>query len=227
MNIHYFQHVPFEGLGCIEQWARRKENKLSATRFYEDYKLPFIDICEMLIVMGGPMGVYDEDKFEWLTQEKKFIEKAITKGKIVIGICLGAQLIAEVLGARVYKNKEKEIGWMPVYLTKEGLNNTLFKDFPARCHVFHWHGDTFDLPSGATHIARSEACEHQAFTYGDKVIGLQFHLESTAESVFTLLENCKNEITEAPYIQSSEQILSEEYIYINNKLMIKLLDNFK
>ncbi|MCS6824092.1 MAG: type 1 glutamine amidotransferase [Cytophagaceae bacterium] len=227
MNIHYFQHVPFEGLGCIEPWAKQKQNKLSATRFYEDHKLPFIDICEMLIIMGGPMGVYDEDQYQWLTQEKKFIEKAITKGKIVIGICLGAQLIADVLGAKVYKNREKEIGWMPIELTPEGRKHQLLKFFPDTLHVFHWHGDTFDLPAGALHLARSKATEHQAFLYGNNVLGLQFHLECTAESISSLLQHCKHDLTEGPFVQSPEQILSEDHIYINNKLMIKLLDCFK
>src|SRR2546428_2396131 len=114
MNIHYFQHVPFEGLGCIEDWANRKSHVLSSTRFFEKHTLSDLKTIDWLIVMGGPMGVYDESEYLWLKEEKEFIKKAIDANKVVIGICLGSQLIAEVLGAKVYKNKFTEIGWFPV-----------------------------------------------------------------------------------------------------------------
>jgi GMP synthase-like glutamine amidotransferase len=224
MNIHYFQHVPFEGLGSIENWAKKPDHKVTATRFYEDHKLPFIDICDMLIVMGGPMNVYEEDKYDWLTEEKKFIEKAIVRGKKVVGICLGAQLIADILGSKVYKNKEKEIGWMPVQITPEGKKSAVFSDFADGQNVFHWHGDTFDLPNGAVQLARTEACEQQAFLYDGHVLGLQFHLESTEESVAAMIENCKDEITHGgKYVQSIEQLINEDYIYRCNKLLEKII----
>jgi GMP synthase-like glutamine amidotransferase len=225
MNIHYFQHVPFEGLGSIENWAKKPDHKLTATRFYEDHKLPFIDICDMLIVMGGPMSVYDEDKYDWITEEKKFIEKAIIRGKKVVGICLGAQLIADVLGSRVYKNKEKEIGWMPVQLTPEGKKTPLFSDFTDGQHVFHWHGDTFDLPNGSIQLARTEACEQQAFLYDGHVLGLQFHLESTEESVAAIMENCQDELEQGgKYIQKKEQLVTEDYFYKCNKLLERIMN---
>lgn len=224
MNIHYFQHVPFEGLGSIENWARKPDHKVTATRFYEDHKLPFIDICDMLIVMGGPMSVYDDDKYDWLAEEKRFIEKAIIRGKKVIGICLGAQLIAEVLGSRVYKNKEKEIGWMPLQLTPEGKKANVFSDFVEGQTVFHWHGDTFDLPNGAVQLARTEACEQQAFLYDNHVLGLQFHLETTEESVVEMIENCKDDLAQGgKYVQSLESLAIEDHIYRCNKLMEKII----
>jgi GMP synthase-like glutamine amidotransferase len=224
MNIHYFQHVPFEGLGSIENWARKPDHKVTATRFYEDHKLPFIDICDMLIVMGGPMSVHDEDKYDWLAEEKRFIEKAIIRGKKVIGICLGAQLIAEVLGSRVYKNKEKEIGWMPLQLTPEGKKANVFSDFIDGQNVFHWHGDTFDLPNSAIQLARTEACEQQAFLYDNHVLGLQFHLETTEESVTSMIEHCKDDLAEGgKYVQSLEALAAEDHIYRCNKLMEKII----
>lgn len=224
MNIHYFQHVPFEGLGSIENWARKPDHKVTATRFYEDHKLPFIDICDMLIVMGGPMGVYDEDKYDWMAEEKRFIEKAIIRGKKVIGICLGAQLIAEVLGSKVYKNKEREIGWMPLQLTPEGKKANVFSDFADGQNVFHWHGDTFDLPNGALQLARTEACEQQAFLYDNHVLGLQFHLETTEESVTAMIENCKDDLGQGgKYVQTIEQLSNEDYIYRCNKLIEKII----
>jgi len=223
MNIHYFQHVPFEGLGSIEQWAKKPGHKLTATRFYEDFKLPFIDICDMLIVMGGPMGVEDEDSLDWMTEEKKFIERAIVRGKKVVGICLGAQLIADVLGSRIYKNKDKEIGWMPIQLTEAGKKTPLFSDVTDGQHVLHWHGDTFDLPNGAIQLASSEACEQQAFLYDGHVLGLQFHLEATEDSVAAMIQNCYDSSEKGKYIQTIEQLKNEDHIYRCNKLADKIL----
>lgn len=223
MNIHYFQHVPFEGLGHLDHWIQKPGHKVTATRFYEDHKLPFVEICDLLIVMGGPMSVNDEDELPWLTEEKRFIEKAIVRGKAVVGICLGAQLIADVLGARVYKNPVKEIGWYPVELTEEGKKNPLFADFPATQEVLHWHGETFDLPSGAVHIAKSKDCPHQAFVYGKNVVGLQFHLESTVDSIQLMLQNCAEDLQPGPCVQTVEQIQNEDHIYKNNRLAEKFL----
>jgi GMP synthase-like glutamine amidotransferase len=206
MRIHYFQHVPFEGLGSIEQWIGTRHYHLSATRLYQDEPLPKMDSFDWLIIMGGPMGVHDEDQLPWLVGEKKAIEGAIRQGKVVLGICLGAQLIADVLGARVYPNRFKEIGWFPIELTEAGERSPLFGFLPKRLEVFHWHGDTFDLPSGAMHIARSEACTHQAFVYEERVIGLQFHLESTPEGVEDLIQNCLEELVDGSYIQPPAQL---------------------
>jgi GMP synthase-like glutamine amidotransferase len=223
MNIHYLKHVPFEGLGFMDNWVRNPEHKVTATKFYEDHKLPFIDICDMLIVMGGSMSVNDDHLYPWLKEEKKFIEKAITKGKKVLGICLGAQLIAEVLGAKVYPNKEKEIGWFPVKFMPE--NSRLLKNFPHTETVLHWHGETFELPQGSRHIAKSEACRNQGFTYKDHVVGLQFHLEMTPDSLNVMVENCKDELKPSAYIQSEEQIRSAGFFDSNNKLIDQLLNS--
>jgi GMP synthase-like glutamine amidotransferase len=224
MNIHYFQHVPFEGLGHLEHWVQKPGHKVTATRFYEDHKLPFVEICDLLIVLGGPMSSNDEEQLPWLTEEKRFIEKAIVRGKTVIGICLGAQLIADVLGAQVYKNPVKEIGWMPIELTEEGKKSALFKDFPKEQTVFQWHGETFDLPSGAVHIAQSKDCPNQAFMYGKNVVGLQFHLESTADSIGLLLDHCAADLTPGPSVQSIEQIRKQDFILQNNLEAEKLMD---
>ncbi|MCU0429447.1 MAG: type 1 glutamine amidotransferase [Cytophagaceae bacterium] len=228
MNIHYFQHVSFEGLAHLSQWVDRPGNKVTATRFYEDHKLPFVEICDLLIVMGGPMSVNDESDFNWLTEEKRFIEKAIVRGKSVVGICLGAQLIADVLGSRVYKNQEKEIGWWPVQLTEEGKRHPLMDHFGASQEVFHWHGETFDLPTGAVRLAGSKWCENQAFVYGKNVLGLQFHLESTTESIAQLLHYCHSDLSEGPAVQTPEAIAGsaaqlENCQYLLEQTMNKLI----
>lgn len=227
MNIHYFQHVPFEGLGSIEAWAEKPGNTITATRFYEDHRLPFIDLFDMLIVLGGPMGANDEDKYSWMRAEKKMIENAIRKDKIVLGICLGAQLIADVLGAKVYPNKEKEIGWFPIRFTELSKGNKLMEKVPEQLTPFHWHGDTFDLPSGASHLAESDACLYQAYSYGRNVLGLQFHLEATVDSVQQFVKAGENELVKARYIQTKEEIInvSQGILDYNNKVMHDILCN--
>ena len=162
MRINYLQHVPFEGLGSIERWINARRYHLTATKLYQSDLMTEMEGVDLLVIMGGPMGVHDEDRLPWLVMEKRLIEKAISKGKTVLVICLGAQLTADVLGARVYPNRSKEIGWFPIELTEAGQRSSLFGFLPARLVVFHWHGDTFDLPAGAVHMARSEACAHQA-----------------------------------------------------------------
>jgi GMP synthase-like glutamine amidotransferase len=226
MRIHYIQHVPFEGPASIGQWAQDHGHHLTSTRVYEKPGFPGIDSLDWLVIMGGPMGVYDELQYPWLMAEKEFVRKSIDAGKVIIGICLGAQLIAEVLGAKVFANKYKEIGWFLVELTPEASASNLFGFLPESFTAFHWHGDTFTLPQGAVHLARSEGCEHQAFLYKERVLGLQFHLESTPQSVKELAQNCKHEVVPDRYIQRFDDILSaspDQYRRIN-ELMVGVLD---
>lgn len=221
MKIHYLQHVPFEGLGFIENWALENKHSLSATKFFEKHQLPNLTSFDMLIVMGGPMSVYDEEKFPWLKEEKTFIKKAIEADKIVVGICLGAQLIAEVLGAKVYPNKGKEIGWFPIQKT----GHFFFKSLPDDFFVFHWHGDTFDLPRKAVHLASSVACRNQAFLYNKRVLALQFHLEATETTLQQMIENGRNELTEGEFIQNEKLIMREmKHCGENNKTLARILD---
>jgi GMP synthase-like glutamine amidotransferase len=210
MRIHYFQHVPFEGLGVIQQWIETHGHSISVTRVYQDGILPRIADIDFLIVMGGPMGAYDENIFPWLIKEKQFIAETIRQKKKVLGICLGAQLIASALGANVYANTQKEIGWYPVILTETGKKSVFFKSFPGQFTVFHWHGDTFDLPEGAQCLAESKACKHQAFSYGGHVLGLQFHLELRPEHVEMLVGNCGNDLHEGQYIQTAKLLTAAE-----------------
>jgi GMP synthase-like glutamine amidotransferase len=180
MRIHFLQHHPLVLPGCISEWALSSYCTMAVTRMYQSEPLPRVSEFDWLVVMGGLMGAYEDAKYPWLVKEKQLIKRAIEKGKTVIGICLGAQLIANVLGAHVYPNKEKEIGWFPIELTDEGRSSPVTWFLPKRLTVLHWHGDAFDLPQGAVHLAWSEACRNQAFVYGERVIGLQFHMEITA-----------------------------------------------
>jgi GMP synthase (glutamine-hydrolysing) len=228
MNIHSLQHVPFEGLGSMAAWAHKRDHQVRATHLYQGELLPPLESFDWLIVMGGRMGVYDEAEYSWLADEKRCIEQAIAAGKTVLGVCLGAQLVACVLGARIYRNAEKEIGWFPIQLTHNAANSTLFADLPITQDVFHWHGDTFDLPTGAVHIARSEACKNQAFVLDERVVGLQFHLETTKQSAQGLIQNCHNELIPARFIQTAEEMLADEQRFTQiNKTMEQVLDRLE
>jgi len=224
-SIHTLMHVPFEGLGCIEQWINRNNHSVLYTKFYNTYTLPNLEEIDWLIIMGGPMGVYDEAIYPWLTEEKEFIRKAIDCGKTILGICLGSQLIAEVLGAKVFPNKQKEIGWFDVMLSETAKTHSLFNRFEKQFPVFHWHGDTFDLPTESTHLINSSVCENQAFLYNEKVLGLQFHFEVTKETLMGMVENGKSELIECETIQSAEEIIRQtSFISSNNQKMFEILD---
>lgn len=223
MHAHVLQHVSFEGLGSIGSWLSHKGAHITCTRLFESESLPRLEDIDLVIALGGPMSVNDEAQFPWLREEKRFIASAISSGKAVLGICLGAQLIANALGAQVYPGGEKEIGWFPVF-GEPGTSGTFV--FPRTTKVFHWHGETFDLPKGALRLAGSAACRNQAFQIGARAIGLQFHLETTRESASEIMSNCANELVPGPYVQT-EQVLRSvpDAIYAEiNALMTTILD---
>jgi len=225
MRLHYLQHVSFEGLGNIENWAKENDHIISRTLLFNNDKLPPITDFDWLIILGGPMNVYDEKKYPWLINEKKFIMKAISNNKVVLGICLGAQLISDVLGSRVFQNVYSEIGWYPVSLTPDASSSSICK-LPQRFMAFHWHGDTFELPPGCKKIAETEGCKNQAFEYNNKVVGLQFHLDSTIESIELLIKNCSEDMIEGKYTQTSDEILSRKtHVKEISNLMNLFLDN--
>lgn len=206
-RAHFFQHEEFEGLGRIEPWLRSAGWEVAGSMMHEGADLPAPDSSELFIFMGGGMSVNDGERLPWLAAEKEFIRTAIAADRAILGICLGAQLIASALGARVGPNPAgREIGWFPVRGTGAGGPDAFA--MPSGLEVFHWHGETFELPAGALHLAESEACRHQAFQVGPAVIGLQFHPEATPESVAALVASCPEDLLPAPFVQTSERILS-------------------
>jgi GMP synthase (glutamine-hydrolysing) len=225
MKIHALQHVPFEPPGSIEAWARRAGHALAVTQLYRGEPLPTVDDADLLVVLGGPMSVHDDAKYPWLIDEKRFIERTIAAGARVLGICLGAQLVAQVLGARVHANDEKEIGWFAVETTEAARTAAVFKDFPRWLLAFHWHGETFDMPAGAVHVERSAACAHQAFAFGERVVGLQFHLETTPAGARDLIAHGIGELVEGRHIQQPLTMLGHpERFAAINVAMHALLD---
>lgn len=207
-------------------WAKSNGVSLSSTRLYHDDPFPDTREFDLLVVMGGPMGVHDEAKYKWLKSEKDFIETAVKADKPVLGICLGAQLLADVLGSSVRKNTYNEIGWFPVTTTTENNSTDATRSLPREFTAFHWHGDMFEIPEEAKRIAVSEACENQGFAYHDRVIGLQFHLEVTENSLLEMVRNGRPELIEDKYVQTEQTVLANrEHISTNNEYMSQIMTN--
>ncbi len=207
MRLYYLQHVPFENPGCILDWANEHDIEVKSSHLYKNEALPELDDFDILVVMGGPMGAHDDQNYPWMRPEKDFLTAAINANKKIIGICLGSQFLADVFGVQVYPNVHKEIGWFPIEWSEAAQENDVTAHMPKKLSVFHWHGDTYDLPPDAVHLAESAVCPNQAFQVGDHVLAFQFHLEVKEDNVKAMLANCADELVEAPYIQSREQIL--------------------
>jgi GMP synthase-like glutamine amidotransferase len=210
LSVQVFQHVPFEGLGSMEPWFAGRGHRLTYVRFFAG-EIPSGPDADWIIVMGGPMGVHDEAEFPWLKAEKAALRAGLDRGAAVLGICLGAQLMADVLGAEVKPNASKEIGWFPVGLSEAAKAAWLGQVLPERFTPFHWHGDTFGIPAGAVPLGSSPACANQGFLYGERALGLQFHPEVTQTSLSALMQACGSELSIAGtergrYVQDAEAL---------------------
>jgi GMP synthase-like glutamine amidotransferase len=227
MRIHVFQHVPFETLGMIQDWAEGHIHIVTYTRFFDtDFVIPPLFNYDMLIILGGPMSVNDTLQHSWLSSEKENVRKAIDAGKIVLGICLGAQMIASCLGAKVCANKVKEIGWFPVEIEDGALGNPIITGINTPFNAFHWHGETFDLPQNALHLMSSAACHHQAFLFKNQVLGLQFHLEMGKADIKRIIKCCGNELIPDIAIQDATTINKKSVAISSNKqILVRLLEN--
>jgi len=206
MHMAVLQHVVFEGPAAVADWAAERAVPFRIFHLYRDTTFPALSDFDMLAVMGGPMSANDEAQLDWLGPEIALVREAIAAGKTVLGICLGAQIIAKALGARVYPGRAKEIGWFPVQ--RMGGSHPFSDGLPETFTPFHWHGETFDLPRGATPLASSRITEIQAFAVGQHVLGLQFHLEATEDSVRELLKGAAHEIGHGIFEQQLDVILA-------------------
>ncbi len=229
MRIHSLQHVPFEDTGSMQHDIQKYGYSLTTTHWHQGDKPPAINDFDVLIIMGGPMGVYDEDKYPWLAEEKILIAAAIQANKKIIGFCLGAQLIACVLGAPVTRNTHREIGWFPLQIVAAASEHPIAKIL-ANCNtVFHWHGDTFALSANAQLIASSQACAHQAYVIDEQIYAFQFHLETTEISARALIENCSEDLDNSTYVQTAEEIFQdkEKFAAINRAMSAVLAQILK
>lgn len=236
-RVHYFQHIAGEGLGSPETWLKRHQAVVSTTEYFALAKgdasitLPNPDEIDLLIIMGGEMSVNDEDLHPWLIEEKKWIRHFIELGKPVVGLCLGGQLIASCLGAIVKKNHVKEIGWWPIKGRSAAPSTHDIFPFPKSMTALSWHGDTFDLPNGAIWLAESEACAHQAFQYSARVLGFQFHPETTPKNLSLFLsdygyDEMIKDNHQTSFIQTPTQmsVVSNDQFQPANQLLESALD---
>lgn len=266
MRFHCLQHVVFETPGLIANWIGEQGYSITFTRLFQNDPFPALDEFDALVVMGGPMSVHDEGEFPWLKKEKELIAGALREKKKVLGICLGAQLIAEVTGGRVYPNSQKEIGFWPLHWTDAARtwlsqpsrpdhspappdrapsssfdqdsdlidqdSDSPKKEWPAVTQLFHWHGETFDLPPGSIHLAFTDVCLNQGFLLGEVALGLQFHPELTSAIVREMLVYEGHELAAAgmpalPFVQSEAVILQQlPSLKGNEKLLYPLLQHF-
>jgi GMP synthase-like glutamine amidotransferase len=226
MRVHWFQHAEHEDLGCIAPWLAARGHSVAVSRLQRGETPPAPDAYDWLMVLGGPMNIYEHAAYPWLVAEKQAIRRALLAGRRVLGICLGAQLIADQLGGPVTRNPQPEVGWHALTTTTAGRTEAAFAGFPAQFKAFHWHGDTFALPPEARPLMASEACANQAFVHGAQVAGIQFHLEVTAANArdWFAVERPKP----AAYVQTPESILAALPQFAdNNRLMLKLLENLE
>ncbi|WP_243360342.1 type 1 glutamine amidotransferase [Fundidesulfovibrio terrae] len=226
MRIHSIEHVPFEDPAGISAWAAQRGHELTRARMYLGDPLPAPADFDLLVVMGGPMSVHDELEFPWLRAEKECVKLAVARGRSVLGVCLGAQMLSEVLGGQVTQGANREIGWHPVRLTPWASASPAFAGIPGEFTAFHWHGETFSIPRGAALVAESDACAHQAFAVGAKLVGLQFHFETTAESMERLIANGAADLVPGPYVQTPDEMRAGAAHLDGLKAMLhRLMDN--
>jgi GMP synthase-like glutamine amidotransferase len=228
MRIHILIHAPFETAGAIYTWMTQRGHAYTQTHLYApEARLPSPQDVDMLIVMGGPMSIYDEDEYPWLTQEKAFLRACIAQKKTILGICLGGQLLADSLGATITKNPHREIGWFPITLTPQSQQHPLLQGIPSTFEAQHWHGETFAIPHGAIALGSSQGCHNQGFIYHERILALQCHLEIRTEDMRGFVKEAADELLDdSPFIQSIPEIQGQPHqYYCVHARLYQLLDN--
>ena len=228
MKLHLLEHESnYFSETNITIWAKKKDYTITKTDVFNQEPFPHRDDFDWLMIMGGFQHIWQEEANRWLIAEKKFLDDTLRAGKIVLGICLGAQLLAEAFGGRAFTNKHPEIGWHEVSLNPEGKNSFLFKDVPDGFLTFHWHFDHFSLPAGCTCLASSEPTVNQAFIHNESsAVGLQFHPEYTCRMVKFYAGQYGHEWVPGPFVIGKADVLAQtEQIPDTYWLMEKLLDN--
>lgn len=223
MKILFVTHASFEQPGSIEAWAKRNNHETEEVRPYAGEQLPDIDAYDMLIIMGGPQSPLEIEDSSFLKDEINLIKQALDKNKRIIGVCLGAQLITEALGAKTERSPNKEIGMYQLELLSCAESDPVFSKFPKMLDVMHWHSDMPGLVDEVELLAKSEGCPRQAFRYGDRVYGFQCHFELTKELVEGMIEHCNGDLKAGKYVMTPEELMALDYSEINRR-MDKVLD---
>ncbi len=219
MRVHIIIHAPFEKPGVIGTWVIRNGHALSYTHTYRGEQLPEISEIDFLVIMGGPQSPLELDKYPYLRDEIALTKLAIDQKKSVLGICLGAQIIAESLDAKTERSPHKEVGVFPIHLTNEGINDPIFKNLPKSFNVMHWHNDMPGVPVGSTILAYSDGCPRQIIRFNERVYGLQCHMEMTDELITGMTEHCASDLKPSQYVQNAEKLLSTSMPEINEKML--------
>lgn len=204
-TITCFQHIDCEGPGTLGDTLKAKGVEMRILQPCKGETIPD-QLGDGLLILGGPMGAYEEALNPWMVNEVLNIRKALDARLPILGICLGSQLLAKAAGAQVFRGAQPEVGWAPVELTEAGTRTPIFKDIPKRFTAFHWHGDTFTLPSGSQRLAQSDLYRNQAFRLDDKAYGLQFHLEVTREMAKDWMQKYARELTHQGGVIQPERI---------------------
>lgn len=230
MRMHVICHVPFEGPGYIAKWAEERGHALTQS-FALCEEFPPVDEADFLVLMGGPMAADDNEGNPWLLAEKRYVISAVERGTTVLGVCLGAQIVAEAAGGQVARNDEPEIGWYPVTLTHAGQEDPVFSAFPDGLVVGHWHGDTFELPLGVAPTLTSEATFNQAFSLmGGRIVGLQFHLEWSEEDLRAVINACPEDFrVKAEWVSSAQEFADQAAVRVPacQAALFELLDRMQ
>jgi GMP synthase (glutamine-hydrolysing) len=223
MNILFVTHASFEKPGSIELWAKKHNHRTHEVKPYDGEALPTIDGYDMLVVMGGPQSPIEIEKSPYLKEEIELVKQALKKKKRIVGVCLGAQLITEALGATTERSPNKEIGMYPVELLSGAATDPVFSDFPSQFKVMHWHSDMPGIADGIELLAKSEGCPRQIFRFGDRVYGFQCHFELTKELVEGMVKHCGGDLKPGKYVMTPDQLMTLDYSKINAQ-MDKVLD---
>lgn len=223
MNILCITHADFETPGVIGDWAKQRGYGFKICRPYQGEDCLSAAAFDILIVMGGPQSPLELEKDPYLKDEMILITQAIGEDKIVLGFCLGAQLIGEALGGKTTRSPEKEVGVYPLSLTEEGLNDPLLGGFPKSFPSIHWHNDMPGETKDSVILAFSQGCPRQALRYAPKVYGFQCHLEITKEGIQDMIRACPGDLKPSQFTQTPDELLGQDYSTIN-QLMIRILD---
>lgn len=228
MDVRVIFHARFERLGAIGDWLDARQCRVISASPHRGDDLAVLgdmQATDMLIVMGGPQSPRQIDQYPYLRAEIEYIGRALTRGAQVLGICLGAQLIAESLGAATEASPHREVGVFPIALTAAGQQDRLFQPYPARFDVAHWHEDMPGLPAGSEVLAHSAGCPRQVVRFSERAYGLQCHMELRSEDMARLVKYCPEDVVAGEFVQTSEELLAYDYSAINQRLF-SLLDKF-